>query len=256
MNWHDRRVNSTRGAGFADPDEPIPAAIRRLSAGAPVTPVWANELGGVAFRIETVPARFAKWAPAGSDLDLAAEEDRLRWAHRYATVPRVLDSGADASGSWMITAAVAGENAISDRWKADPERAVRVVGAALRRLHDSLPVAECPFDWSIQTRLERARRVGARAEKMVANAPPIDQLVVCHGDPCMPNTLIDTDGNFAGHVDLGELGVADRWADLAVGRQNTVGNYGPGFEDAYLEAYGVEPDHERLRFYQALWDFT
>jgi aminoglycoside phosphotransferase len=31
-----------------------------------------------------------------------------------------------------------------------------------------------------------------------------------------PNTLIDDDGRCCGHVDFGDLGVADRWADLAV----------------------------------------
>ena len=36
-----------------------------------------------------------------------------------------------------------------------PETAVRVAGSALRRLHDVLPVAGCPFDWSIETRRER-----------------------------------------------------------------------------------------------------
>ncbi|WP_435886091.1 phosphotransferase [Streptomyces erythrochromogenes] len=51
---------------------------------------------------------------------------------------------------------------------------------------------------------------------MLADIPPIDQLVVCHGDPCSPNTLVGDDGTWTGRVDLGTLGVADRWADLAV----------------------------------------
>lgn len=221
-----------------------------------MTPVWINEEGGVACRIGTDPARFAKWAPAGSDLDLAAEAERLRWAHRYAKVPRLLDSGSDQSGSWIVTTALPGESAIVDRWKADPEPAVRAVGAALRELHERLPVADCPFDWSIETRLSRAGRFGASAEKLLADAPPADQLVVCHGDPCMPNTLIDRNGGFAGHVDLGSLGVADRWADLAVGYFNAPGNFGPGWGEAYLEAYGVEVDHERISYYQRLWDAT
>ena len=50
----------------------------------------------------------------------------------------------------------------------------------------------------------------------LSSSPPIDQLVVCHGDACAPNTLIDSDGSCSGHVDLGTLGIADRWADLAI----------------------------------------
>lgn len=221
-----------------------------------MAPVWVNELGGVACRIGAGPDRFAKWAPAGADLDLAAEAERLRWAHRYARVPKVLDFGEDETGSWLVTAALAGETAISDRWKADPATAVRIVGAALRELHDSLPVEECPFDSSVRARLDQVGRTDAAAEEALADAPPIDRLVVCHGDACTPNTLIDEDGRYAGHVDLGNLGVADRWADLAIGTWATVWNYGPGWEEAYLEAYGVEVDHERVRYYRRLWDLT
>ena len=55
--------------------------------------------------------------------------------------------------------------------------------------------------------------------------PPIDRLVVCHGDACAPNTLIDDDGRCCGHVDLDALGVADRWADLAVATMSLEWNY-------------------------------
>src|SRR5205807_5569978 len=48
-----------------------------------------------------------------------------------------------------------------------------------------------------------------------AAIPPPDKLVVCHGDACAPNTLLDHNGHWTGHVDFGLLGIADRWADLA-----------------------------------------
>jgi kanamycin kinase len=88
----------------------------------------------------------------------------------------------------------------------------------------------------------------------LADPPPIDLLVVCHGDACAPNTLIDDEGNCSGHVDLGALGVADRWADLAIATWSVNWNYGPGWEGALLNAYGVAPDPERSRYYRLLWD--
>ncbi len=88
------------------------------------------------------------------------------------------------------------------------------------------------------------------------DAPPIDALVVCHGDACCPNTLIGDDGSWVAHVDLGALGVADRWADIAVAAMSTEWNYGPGWHDALIAAYGVEPDRERLAFYRDLWNAT
>ena len=79
-------------------------------------------------------------------------------------------------------------------------------------------------------------------------------MVVCHGDACAPNTLIGDDGRWSGHVDLGSLGIADRWADLAVASWSTDWNYGPGWEDVLLRAYGVESDPRRLAYYRLLWD--
>ena len=83
--------------------------------------------------------------------------------------------------------------------------------------------------------------------------PPVDRLVVCHGDPCAPNTLLGEDGSWVAHVDVDRLGVADRWADLAVGSWSTEWNYGPGWEELYLSSYGVEPDAPRLEYYRRLW---
>jgi kanamycin kinase len=50
------------------------------------------------------------------------------------------------------------------------------------------------------------------------------------------------------------LGVADRWADLAVATWSTQWNYGPGWEQPLLAAYGVAADPERIRYYRLLWD--
>ena len=213
-------------------------------------PVWQNELGGLTFSGYRGPDRvFAKWAPAGSGLDLAGERDRLAWAIEYTPVPRVLDYGIHASGEYLVTKALPGENAVSERWLADPDAAVRAAGAGLRAFHDALPVESCPFSWSVEHRLGVA---GLATDE----APPIDLLVVCHGDPCVPNTLIANDGRWLAHVDLGALGTADRWADIAVATWSTEWNYGPGWEGTFLEAYGIEPDAERTAFYRSLWERT
>jgi kanamycin kinase len=93
-----------------------------------------------------------------------------------------------------------------------------------------------------------------QALNLLAEVPPEDQLVVCHGDSCAPNTLLADDGRWSGHVDLGELGIADRWADLAVATWSTSWNYGPGWEIPLLDAYGIAPDPARTRYYRLLWD--
>ncbi|NGO10704.1 aminoglycoside 3'-phosphotransferase [Streptomyces sp. HC44] len=236
----------------------VPAPIAELAGDRPLLPVWLNQLGGLTFRIggDGREPLFAKWAPAGSGLDLAAEAERLRWAGHFTPVPRVRDHGGDEDGTWLVTHGLPGESAVSPRWKADAATAVRALGAGLRALHEALPVADCPFSWSVDHRLERARRAGMEIPADLPDPPPVDRLVVCHGDPCAPNTLLYEDGSWSGHVDMGALGLADRWADLAVATWSTEWNYGPGWDDTLLEGYGIEPDPHRTDFYRRIWSVT
>lgn len=246
-------------AGTPPPEAVVPPAVLALAAGDPVRPVWLNELGGLTVEIGTGERRrFVTWAPAGARLRLGDERERLGWAGRYTPVPRVLAHGSDEGGSWLVTAALPGLSAVSPRWVAEPERAVRAIGRGLRLLHDRLPVRDCPFSWSVADRIAQKQAISHRCGTVAAldrlgDPPPVDRLVVCQGDACAPNTLIDDDGEPYGHVDLGALGVADRWADLAVATWSTEWNYGPGWEATLLEAYGVAPDADRTRFYRELW---
>jgi kanamycin kinase len=250
----------------------VPACVRAIAAGSPTTIVWMNELA-TTYEIAGPTHCFVKWAPAGSRLDLDRERARISWAISYASVPEVLGHGRDSQGSWLVTRALPGDNAIAERWKADPATAVAAIGAGLRAFHDALPVAACPFGWSVDERLADIRRRAAlgtirperwyldhqhldlgRVFALLAEPPEIEQLVVCHGDTCAPNTIVGDDGRCVGHVDLGALGVADRWADLAIATWSTKWNYGPGWEEAVLEAYGVAPDPDRTRYYRLIWD--
>jgi kanamycin kinase len=234
----------------------VPPRVAALAGADRVTPVWLNEVGGMTFEIGEGPERrFAKWAPHGRGLDLRAEEARLRWAVAYLNVPEVLASGRDADADWLVTRAITGTTAVLPRWQAVPEIAVAAIGRGLRILHDTLPVSECPFDWSIDSRLTTSEKARAQ-EPRLPRRPPLDRLVVCHGDPCAPNTLLAEDGSWSGHVDLDALGVADRWADIAVATMSLEWNYGSGWDDVFFDAYGVDPDPERTEFYRALWNAT
>lgn len=224
---------------------PVPAVVHRLAAGRPVSPVWVNQLGGVTFRFG------AEFVKTSSAQDFAGEAARLRWAAQYTAVPQVLGVGADADCAWLHTAGLPGESAVHPRWLAQPRDAARAIGAGLRALHNRLPVADCPFDWSVRTRLADLAPQQRAEFSMV---PPVDKLVVCHGDACAPNTLIADDVSCCGHVDLGELGVADRWADLAVATLSLGWNYRGNWEGELLDAYGVDPDPHRIDYYRRLWN--
>jgi kanamycin kinase len=255
----------------------VPDIVMALAGVDTITPVWHNQLGGLTFRLEDGRGgiRYAKWVAAGTpEINLPGEAERLDWARRWVNVPRVIEHGTDAAGAWLVTAAVPGRSAVDPRWIADPATAAAAIGRGLRLFHDALPVDECPFDWSVDRRLARADErladgegsgdrfpehrhlESTKARARIGEPPAIDRLVVCHGDACVPNTLLHDDGTFAAHVDLGSLGVADRWADLAVAAWSTEWNYGPGYDGVLYDAYGIAPDPERIAYYRLLWDMA
>lgn len=260
-------------AGRPRDDVAVPAAVAELAAGAELRPEWHNEVGGLTWQILDDRGWFVKWNPHTNEVDLAREIERLAWAGRHATVPVVVASGADDEGVWFASEPLPGCSAVAEEWVAQPGVAVAAIGRGLRRLHDRLPVDDCPFSWRAPERVALAveRRADGRIDAarwshppagvtvdealdMVKDPPDVDRLVVCHGDACAPNTLIAPDGSPAGHVDLGALGIADRWADIAIATWSTEWNYGPGWEEPLLEAYGVEPDPARTAYYRLLWD--
>lgn len=257
--------------GLPEPDLVPPPQVTALSRGRSTTAVWCNELGGLTFEFSGPGRQFVKWNPNGNGIDLGAEAVRLRWASRYAAVPQPVHLGQDATATWLVTDAVPGRSAVSPRWLADPSTAVEQIGLGLRALHEALPVSACPFDWTVPTRLADLEAHPARLDPShwhedhrhlpvpdvlarLADPPPVDLLVVVHGDTCAPNTLLTDDGRWSGHVDLGQLGVADRWADLAIATWSVGWNYGPGWDCVLLAAYGVPPDAERTAYYRLLWD--
>ena len=212
----------------------VPGLVRELAPSGELDAVWRNERGGLTFR---EGERYLKWNPIGSGIDLEDERARLAWLASRHPVPEVLDFARDEHGQVLVTRALPGEGAVTDSWRARPRDAVRAIADGLRILH-ALPVTDCLFlcRWA------------------PALAVPADDLVVVQGDACAPNTIIGDDARFAGHVDLGLLGVADRWADLALASRSLDWNFGPGWQDEFFAAYGVARDEERIRLYRGLSD--
>ena len=115
-----------------------------------------------------------------------------------------------------------------------------------------------------------AERLGRTAEELLVEAeqllPGMTQLeagdlAVVHGDACLPNALVDPETlRFAGWVDLGRLGVADRHWDLALATRSTGDEalnpgFGPDAAAELLRAYALPADDGRLAFYRLLDEF-
>ena len=221
------------------------------------------------------PTLYAKLGRTGAYPGLAAEAARARWARPYLSVPGVVATGTHGSLEWLVTTGLPGLPA-TDPILGEPATIVVALAEGLRRLHDRVPAQHCPFQFRLPVALDHVRRRAAAGHidpaedfdddhrhldletalrELERLRPDDEDPVVCHGDYCPPNALL-THGQVTGYVDLGELGVADRWWDLAVATRAVTRNYGPGLEDLFLDAYGARPDSCRQAFYRLLYDLA
>ncbi|MEV7232395.1 APH(3'') family aminoglycoside O-phosphotransferase [Polymorphospora sp. NPDC051019] len=248
-------------------------------------PVTGGESGAAVFR-SADGSRYAKCVPAGQRATLEAERDRVEWLNGSGIPgPEVLDWLADDAGACLVTSTVPGVPA--DRLPAEQlKRAWTSITDAVRRLHE-LPVDRCPFTWGLADMFDTARDVVARGavnpdflpveqqatppDELLARLEPqvgrrLDQeaadTVVCHGDLCLPNIMLDPDTlRVTGFIDLGRLGRADRHADIALLLANARETWSSEeraaeADRAFADRYGVEPDPDRLDLYLSLDPLT
>ncbi|MCL7960500.1 MAG: aminoglycoside 3'-phosphotransferase [marine benthic group bacterium] len=239
--------------------------------------VWQVESSAATYRL-THPSAGVRFAKVKSDDDypgLPAEADRMRWCGSHLPVPEIVDEGSGSGLAWLVTRGLPGRDATHEEWSADPVRLTRALARGLKRFH-SAPVADCPFDFRLDAALRHVRSrvdsgylvperdfhpehvhldVTEAVALLESTVPTAESLAVCHGDYCPPNILLDG-WEAVGFVDLGELGVADRWWDLAIATWSLDWNLGPGFEDLFLSEYGIERDDRRVSFYRLLYDLV
>jgi aminoglycoside phosphotransferase len=217
--------------------------------------------------------------------ELSDEHDRLVWlAGTDLPAPQVLDWQDDGETATLTTATAPGVP-LSDLPPSAAAGGVKALAAFLKRLH-AVDRDGCPFErWLAVTVAEAQVNVAhglvdtddfdderrdataeALLEELVERRPRAEELetgdlVVCHGDACLPNFLVDPETyEVTAMVDVGRLGVADRHLDLALAARSVSDTrlnpaYGPAAAEAMLAAYGLSADPWRLDFYRLLDEF-
>jgi len=254
---------------------PVPESISVAVAGYAWARDRVGESGGAVYRLHGKPGAPDLYLKHGRHAVADAigdEMTRLRWLAGRMPVPAVVHVDRTADEAWLLMTAVPGRTAYQ-LLQADPARHDIVVGALasfLKRLH-AIPTSACPFDSDHAHRLVLARsrieaglvdagdfdeeRAGWTAQQvwdaMQALLPLAPDPVVTHGDYSLDNLLI-VDGEVAGCIDAGRVGVADRYQDLAIA-WNCLGEFGGSLQERFLWTYGItEPDWRKLQFHLML----
>ena len=215
---------------------------------------------------------YLKTAPR-VDSELAEEKQRLEWLKGKLSAPEVRLFVQTDERDYLLISEIEGAGAHEDLWKEDVPRAIELLAKGVYLIH-SLPVADCPFDETLEAKIERARRRmelglvdesdfdderrGRTAEdlfrELIATKPASEDLVFTHGDYCLPNVLFK-DWQISGFVDWGRAGVADRYQDIALLTRSIKYNFGEKWEKRVFEIYDIEPDWKKIHFYRMLDEF-
>lgn len=210
----------------------------------------------------------------GPVADLVTDEAaRLRWLAGRVPAARLVAFIREPGAAWLVTEAVPGRPA-GDWLSQDASSAERVahgLATFLRVLH-AVPPASCPFDSSLGAWLPAARqRVasglvdaddfdadhdGWSAEQVLTQVERLAGSargdVVVHGDFTLGNVLMEASGTVTGCVDVGRLGRADPYQDVALAWRD-LSQFGAGAQEAFLRALGEQPpDERRLKLHRCL----
>lgn len=239
----------------------LPASLRERLEGYDLVPDETGESDADVFRLRGAsgqPDLFLKHAEGGAADDLTEEMSRLRWLRTYLPVPEVVSFIRDRETAWLLTTALEGSSAY-DVLESAPARREAVVDALacfMLRLH-AIPAERCPFNSQFPLRLHRARqriddglvdtddfddeREGWTAQQVWTaiheHNLPGSAPVVTHGDFSLDNILIIGD-EVSGCIDVGRLGIADRYQDLAI-LWNCLGEFGPELQERLFRQYGL-----------------
>ncbi len=213
---------------------------------------------------------FLKVQRVGADEPFAEIEQISTWLGQYVPVPRVIQLARQNGKEYLLTTCLSGQPAC-EKWD-DPRAIVDAYADALRRFHTAVPVSSCPFDQRLDRKIKNAEmrlqagtvdeqdfdaaRQGWSASAVLREVhetrPSREDLVVTHGDYCLPNVMLDGQLALTGYVDLGRCGVADRYQDLALAARSIAFNMGDAWVPRFFERYGIAPEPRLVDFYQLL----
>ncbi len=216
--------------------------------------------------------RYLKLACGPESAPLRQEIARTGWlSQRHIRVPDFLMKVCTEKVTAVLMTAVPGRHLSSGN--GDLAAALRTIGRGLARLH-AVPAADCPFDETPRTRLQRAREdidrnlidgsafddrnagiTPAMLYRRLADAvPACEDIVVVHGDATLANMLIGPDGEL-GFIDCGHAGRSDRYQDLAVVEAELRTGFGHDAAQGFIAAYGIrEWDERRAAFFSDLYE--
>lgn len=263
---------------YKDNERELPKAIREIVADEPYT---INSVGMSGSEVRIYETYVLKIQPESEETD--NEYHMVTWLKGFIPAPEILIYFKEDGLAYTLMTKVEGSMVYTLKEK-DPLQVLEIIAKGLKMLW-SVDVSECPYTTSrLENRLKAAEKNVLKDLVDVEDAEPEtfgpsgfkdpvellawlkdnkpeEDLVLTHGDFCLPNVFIK-DGSISGFIDLGKMGPADRWQDIAIVFRSLNHNYNDKYSDGknpfyftlemLVDALGISWDEKKYRYYLLL----
>jgi len=212
-----------------------------------------------------------KIEPHSAKVDGAVE--MMHWLADRLPLPQVIEYAVENGLSYLLMTRIPGEMCCSPYYMEHSDEMVGLMAEGLKRLW-AIDIADCPRERTLQgdlnAALQRIRNGRLNPDELsecgfetaedmalwLESHPMEYDPVLSHGDYCLPNLLLQ-DGQISGYIDIGGIGIADRYSDIVDCWNSLKNNFGgvfggpvyPDFDpDILFEKLGITIDPEKFRY--------
>ncbi len=207
------------------------------------------------------------------------ERGVMSWLRDKLPVPEIIAHEVLDGRSFLLMSRMRGKMCCDLSLINEPDRLVDILCEGLKKLWNT-DITDCPYHATLEQHLAAAEYNVKNGLVDLSNVEPDtfgengfrdpehllswlkenrpnEDLVLSHGDYCLPNVFADEMG-VCGYIDLGRAGVADKYRDIAICyrslKSNLHGSYGghPPVDfdaDKLFSKLGIVPDWEKIRYY-------
>lgn len=198
----------------------------------------------------------------------------MGWLKGRLPVPEVIHHEVFDGKSYLLMSRLCGVMSCDRTLLEEPEKLTELLASGLKMFWN-VDISDCPYENGLYYKLKAARcnvehglvdsgdfyENGFESPEdllyWLENNRPEEDLVLSHGDFCLPNVFIK-DWEISGFLDFGMTGIADRYQDIALCfrslKSNLEGKYGGATYSDFdanklFEKLGIEPDYDKIKYY-------
>lgn len=206
----------------------------------------------------------------GTTYDVEREKDMMLWLEGKLSVPEVIHFEHYNGWSCLLMSEMEGVVASTQYGASDDAELLVKQYATSIHLLQSIDLADCPFDNSVNNRLaelaylldnqladidatnwEEDTEFGDPKQlyQYLQSHQPQEELVFSHGDLGDSNFLV-LEQRVSGFIDLGRSGKADKWYDIAFCVRSIREDFGDEkYIDMFFDLLGIEPNWEKIKYF-------